>query len=44
MMTFVKPVNTIVLVIGGYILQGLLIYSSSAAIMDKRRTMTTTYH
>jgi hypothetical protein len=44
MMTFVKPVNTIVLVIGGYILQGLLIYSSITAIMDKRRTMTTTYH
>jgi hypothetical protein len=46
MMTFVKPVNTIVLVIGGYILQGLLIYSSITAIIDekRRRTMTTTHH
>jgi hypothetical protein len=45
MMTFVKPVNTIVLVFGGYVLQGLLIYSSITAIMDnKRRTMTTTHH
>jgi hypothetical protein len=37
MMTFVKPVNTIVLIIGGYILQGLFIYASVIAIMDKRR-------
>ena len=44
MMTFVKPVNTIVLVIGGYVLQTLLIYSSITAIMDKkRRAMTTSY-
>ena len=40
MMTLVKPVNTIVLIIGGYILQGLLIYASTIAIMDKRRTLT----
>jgi hypothetical protein len=40
MMTFVKPVNTIVLIIGGYILQGLLIYASTIAIMEKRRTLT----
>jgi hypothetical protein len=43
MMTFVKPVNTIVLIIGGYILQALLIYASVIAIMDdkrKRRTLT----
>jgi hypothetical protein len=40
MMTFVKPVNTIVLIIGGYILQGLLIYASTIAIMDKRRIPT----
>jgi hypothetical protein len=41
MMTFVKPVNTIVLIVGGYILQALLIYASVIAIMDKRRrTMT----
>jgi hypothetical protein len=42
MMTFVKPVNTIVLIIGGYILQGLLIYASVIAIMDKRRRRTLT--
>jgi hypothetical protein len=42
MMTFVKPVNTIVLIIGGYILQGLLIYASVIAIMDKRRIRTLT--
>jgi hypothetical protein len=43
MMTFVKPVNTIVLIIGGYILQALLIYASVIAIMDDkrgRRTLT----
>ena len=42
MMTFVKPVNTIVLIIGGYILQALLIYASVIAIMDKRRIRTLT--
>jgi hypothetical protein len=42
MMTFVKPVNTIVLIIGGYILQGLLIYASVIAIMDKKRRRTLT--
>jgi hypothetical protein len=42
MMTFVKPINTIVLIIGGYILQGLLIYASVIAIMDKRRIRTLT--
>jgi hypothetical protein len=35
MITFAKPLNTIVLVIGGYLLQGLLIYSSILTI--KRR-------
>jgi hypothetical protein len=44
MMTFVKPVNTIVLIIGGYILQGLLIYASAIAIMDKRRTQTASHY
>jgi hypothetical protein len=42
MMTFVKPVNTIVLIIGGYILQALLIYASVIAITDKRRRRTLT--
>ncbi|MFL6411471.1 MAG: hypothetical protein ACJ71K_09550 [Nitrososphaeraceae archaeon] len=37
MMTFAKPVNTIVLIIGGYILQALLIYASAIAIMNRRR-------
>ncbi len=37
MMTFAKPVNTIVLIIGGYVLQALLIYSCVQAILDKRR-------
>jgi hypothetical protein len=35
MITFAKPLNTIVLIIGGYLLQGLLIYSSILTI--KRR-------
>ncbi len=37
MMTFAKPVNTIVLIIGGYILQALLIYASAIAIMNRKR-------
>ncbi|MFL6390423.1 MAG: hypothetical protein ACJ71E_00020 [Nitrososphaeraceae archaeon] len=37
MMTFAKPVNTIVLITGGYILQALLIYASAIAIMNRRR-------
>ena len=44
MMTFVKPVNTIVLIIGGYILQGFLIYASIIAIMDKRRILTASHY
>jgi hypothetical protein len=36
MMTFAKPVNTIVLIIGGYILQALLIWTSMVAILNKR--------
>jgi hypothetical protein len=31
-----KPVNTIVLIIGGYILQALLICTSMVAILNKR--------
>ena len=37
MITFSKPLNTIVLIIGGYLLQGLLIYSSILTI--KRRKL-----
>ncbi len=39
-MTFGKPVNTVVLIIGGYVLQALLIYSCAHAILDKRREDT----
>ena len=39
-MSFTKPVNTVVLIIGGYVLQALLIYSSAHAILDKRREDT----
>lgn len=35
MITFSKPLNTLVLIIGGYLLQGLLIYTSILTI--KRR-------
>ena len=44
MMTLVKPINTIVLIIGGYILQGLLISASASTIIDKKRTITASYH
>ena len=44
MMTFVKPVNTIVLIIGGYILQGLLIYASVITIINKRRILTASHY
>ena len=33
-MTFSRPLNTIVLIIGGYILQGLLVYTSIVAIRN----------
>ena len=36
MITFSKPLNTIVLIIGGYLLQGLLIYSSILAIKSRQ--------
>jgi hypothetical protein len=44
MMTFVKPVNTIVLIVGGYILQGLLIYASAIAIMNNRKTLAASHY
>jgi predicted branched-subunit amino acid permease len=40
--TFAKPVNTIVLIIGGYVLQALLVYSCARAILDKRREDSST--
>jgi hypothetical protein len=36
MMTFSKPLNAIVLVIGGYILQGVLIFTSLRSILNIR--------
>ena len=39
-MTFAKPVNTVVLIIGGYVLQVLLIYSCADAILDRTREDT----
>jgi hypothetical protein len=36
MITFSKPLNTIVLIIGGYLLQGLLIYTSMRTIKKKK--------
>ena len=44
MMTLAKPVNTIVLIVGGYILQALLIYTSAIAIRDKRRKKDSSSH
>ncbi len=44
MMTFSKPVNAIVLIIGGYVLQIALIYTSLRSILNirsKRLTATT---
>jgi hypothetical protein len=35
MMTFEKPLNAVVLLVGGYILQGMLIYFSLRAILEK---------
>jgi hypothetical protein len=37
-MTFSRPLNTLVLIIGGYILQGLLAYTSIAAIRKNNRS------
>jgi hypothetical protein len=36
MMTFSKPLNAIILVLGGYVLQCALIYTSSRTIMNIR--------
>lgn len=37
MITFSKPLNTIVLIIGGYLLQGLLIYTSILTIKRRKK-------
>ena len=41
MMTFSKPLNAVILVVGGYVLQGALIYTSIRSIMDKRTRVLT---
>ncbi len=42
-MSISKPLNTIVLIIGGYLLQGLLIYTSTVAIrmQNKKKSKST---
>ena len=42
MMTFSKPLNAIVLILGGYILQIVLLYSSLKAILNIRSKRLTT--
>ena len=42
MTTFSKPANALILIIGGYILQGILIYSSLKAILRIRRSRSLT--
>ncbi len=42
MMTFSKPLNAIVLIVGGYILQIALIYASLRAIINIRSNRMTT--
>lgn len=43
MMTFSKPLNAIILIMGGYVLQGILIYTSCRSIQDIRsRRLTAT--
>jgi hypothetical protein len=36
MTTFEKPINALVLIVGGYVLQGLLIVFGLKAIMERR--------
>ena len=42
MMTFSKPLNAIVLIFGGYVFQGILIYSNLRSILDIRSKRLTT--
>ena len=41
MITFSKPLNAIILVAGGYVLQIALIYTSLKSILDRRSTRLT---
>ena len=36
MMTFSKPLNAVILVVGGYVLQGALIYTSLRSLLNMR--------
>lgn len=42
MMTFSKPINAIVLIVGGYLLQGALLYTSFKSIRNLRAKSLTT--
>ena len=42
MTTFSKPVNALILIIGGYILQGILIYTSLKTTIRSRRSRSLT--
>ena len=42
MITFSKPANALILIIGGYILQGILIYTSLKATIRIRRSRSLT--
>jgi hypothetical protein len=41
MMTFSKPLNAIILIAGGYVLQIVLIYTSLKSILDIRSSRLT---
>lgn len=42
MMTFSKPLNAVILIVGGYVLQIALIYTSLKSILDIRSSRLTT--
>jgi ABC-type Mn2+/Zn2+ transport system permease subunit len=42
MTTFSKPINALILIVGGYILQGILIYTSLKAMLRIRRLRSLT--
>ncbi len=42
MATFSKPINALILIIGGYVLQGILIYTSLKTILRIRRLRSLT--
>jgi hypothetical protein len=42
MMTFSKPLNAIILIVGGYVLQIALIYTSLRSILNRRSRRLTT--